>query len=272
MSFFVLIRGGGDIASGVALRLYRAGIKVLISELAQPLAVRRLVSFAEAVYNGETQVEGITARRITDPSDTLKILRVFSQGQLPVLIDPEATCVASLHPAVVVDGRMSKRPSDTNRYAVSLVIGLGPGFVAGENCHVVVETNRGIAMGRVIWQGAPEADTGIPEAVQERREERVLRAPQDGLLETHVEIGDRLLKDQLIARVGGQEVLAPFQGILRGLLHPGMQVSKGLKIGDIDPRLEPRLCCLASDKSLAVGGGVLEAILSRPNFRSILWT
>jgi len=272
MSFFVLIRGGGDIASGVALRLYRAGIKVLISELAQPLAVRRLVSFAEAVYTGETQVEGTTARRITDPSDTLKILRVFSQGQLPVLIDPEATCVASLHPAVVVDGRMSKGRADTNRYTATLVIGLGPGFVAGENCHVVVETNRGIAMGRVIWQGAPEPDTGIPEAIQERREERVLRAPQDGLLETQTEIGDQLLKDQLIARVGGQEVLAPFQGILRGLLHPGMQVSKGLKIGDLDPRLEPRLCRLVSDKSLAVGGGVLEAILSRPNFRAILWT
>jgi xanthine dehydrogenase accessory factor len=144
--------------------------------------------------------------------------------------------------------------------------------VAGENCHAVVETNRGFYMGRVIWQGAPEDDTGVPEAVGKFQIERVLRAPADGILQTHVEIGAVLNPGDLIAEVAGQPVTAGFRGVVRGLLRQEMAVTVGMKIGDLDPRDDPRLCSLISDKSLAVGGGVLEAILSRPNLRPLLWT
>ncbi|MGE5223923.1 MAG: selenium-dependent molybdenum cofactor biosynthesis protein YqeB [Omnitrophica WOR_2 bacterium] len=271
MSFIILLRGGGDIASGVALRLYRAGLRVAITELNQPLAVRRLVSFAEAVYNGETTIEGVTGRRVNDPTDTLRILRVFSQKQIPVLIDPEASAIRSLRPTVLIDGRMMKKPPEMGKEAASLVIGLGPGFIAGQNCHAVVETNRGYTMGRVFWQGAAEADTGIPESVRSYTSQRVLRAPVDGMMEERAALGALVEEGQPVAAVDGQVVLAPFQGVLRGLLHSGVSLAQGLKIGDVDPRADPRVAAMVSDKALAVGGGVLEAILSRPEFRKGLW-
>ncbi len=268
----VLIRGGGDLASGVALRLYKAGVRVVITELPQPLAVRRMVCFSEAVYAGECSVEGVTARRVTDPTDTLRVLQVLSKGHIPVLIDTEGISIKQLHPHVVVEARMTKERVPLIETTVKLIIGLGPGFVAGENCHAVVETNRGHMLGRVIWKGAPEADTGEPDAVANRRSERVLRAPADGELLTHAEICDHLEKGQLIAEVSGQPVHAPFKGVLRGLLRPGVQVIGGLKIGDVDPRDDSRFCALVSDKSLAIAGGVLEAILSRTELRPQLWT
>jgi xanthine dehydrogenase accessory factor len=268
----VLIRGGGDLASGVALRLYKAGIRVVVTEVPQPLAVRRLVSFSEAVYAGESSVEGVTARRVTDPSDTLRVLQVLSKGHIPVLIDPEGLSIKHLHPHVVVDARMTKQRAPLIESAVKLIIGLGPGFVAGENCHVVVETNRGHMLGRVIWKGAPEPDTGEPDAVASHRNDRVLRAPTEGELVTHAEICDHLEPGQLVAEVDGQPVQAPFKGVLRGLLHPGVHVTPGLKVGDIDPRDDSRFCTLVSDKSLAIAGGVMEAILSRTELRPHLWT
>jgi len=267
----VIIRGGGDLASGVALRLHRAGLRVVMTELAQPLAVRRRVCFSDAVYSGECNVEGVIARRVTDPTDTLRVLQVLSKGHIAVLVDPEGESIQQLHPHVVVDARMIKQRVPLIPTLVKLIIGLGPGFDAGENCHAVVETNRGHMLGRVIWQGPPEPDTGLPDAVSTHRAERVLRAPVDGLLETHAEICDHLEEGQLVAEVAGQPVLAPFKSVLRGLLYPGLQVTGGLKIGDVDPRDDARFCTLVSDKSLAVGGGVMEAILSRPELRPQLW-
>jgi xanthine dehydrogenase accessory factor len=267
----VLIRGGGDLASGVALRLHRAGLRVVITELKQPLAVRRLVSFAEAVYTGEISIESVAARRVNDPSDMLNILQVFTKGQIPVLIDPEAEAIKLLHPAVVVDARMTKRKVELIPIPVKLIIGLGPGFNAGENCHAVVETNRGHMLGRVIWKGEGEPDTGVPEAVGERRADRVLRAPAGGIFEGKAEICDQLQEGQVVAEVDGQPILAPFEGVLRGLIHPGLQVQPGDKVGDVDPRGDPRYCRLVSDKSLAIAGGVLEAILSRPELRQTFW-
>lgn len=272
MAAIILIRGGGDLASGTALRLHRAGLKVVIAELPQPLAVRRLVSFAEAVYAGETQVEEVEARRVSDPTDSLRVLQILAKGRIPVLVDPEAKSAQALHPAVIVDARMCKRPPEPLRHSAKLFIGLGPGFVAGENCHAAVETNRGPRLGRVLWQGAPQMDTGLPEAVLQRRAERVLRAPAQGFLIPHAQIGDHLEPGQPVAEVAGQMILAPFAGVLRGLVHPQLPVLPGMKIGDVDPRDDPTLCSLVSEKSLAIGGGVLEAILSRPELRSILWT
>jgi xanthine dehydrogenase accessory factor len=267
----VLILGGGDLGSGVALRLQRAGLQVIISELAQPLAVRRSVSFANAIYTNETSVEGVTARRVNDPTDTLKIMQVLSKGVIPVLVDPMSEAVKALHPTVVVDARMIKRRAELIKTPVKLIIGLGPGFVPGENCHVAIETQRGHTLGRVLWVGEPLADTGEPDAVADHRSERVLRAPSDGVLETYSEIGEIIQAGQTIAKVNGLAVVAPFDGLLRGLLYPGLPVQRGMKIGDLDPRKDSRYCKLVSDKALAIGGGVLEAVLTRVELRPHLW-
>ncbi len=284
MPSLILIRGGGDLATGVAIRLIRSGLRVVVTELPLPLAVRRTVSFAEAIYSGEISVEGITARRVDDPGDSLRILNTLGLQQVPVLVDPGCTSAKLLHPAVIVDGRMTKRPPEAIGYVPQLYIGLGPGFEAGVNCQAVIETRRGHTLGRVFWRGGPDPDTGAPEGDPAR----VLRAPANGKLVTHANIGEYIEEGQLIAEVddGRQTadhiapegysplsiVRSPLRGILRGLLHSGLTVTRGLKIGDIDSRDDPRLCQMVSDKSLSIGGGVLEAILSRPEVRSQLWT
>jgi len=267
----VLIRGGGDLASGVALRLHRLGLQVVITELPQPLAVRRLVSFSEAIYAGQWTVEGVIARRVEDPTDTLRILQVYTRGQVPVLVDHEAVAIQNLHPTVVIDARMLKRPAELIRSPVKLIIGLGPGFTVGENCHTVIETKRGHMLGRVIWQGSSEPDTGVPDSVGDYRSERVLRSPAEGVLNPAVVIGDHLEGGQLICDVAGVPVIAPFRGVLRGLIHNSVRLTPGMKIGDVDPRDDPRHCALVSDKSLAIAGGVIEAMLSRPELRKSLW-
>lgn len=272
MVSITLIRGGGDLASGVALRLYRAGLRLLITELPQPLVVRRSVSFANAIYSGSCQVEGITAMKV---SNLEQALRISGEGRIPVLVDPDAIALAELRtgqaPLVLVDARMAKRSPETTLTSASLVIGLGPGFVAGENCHAVVETNRGHQLGRVIWQGGTEADTGIPDTLLSQDHSRVLRAPAPGLIQTRAQIGDHVEAGQVIAEVDGKPVMAPFAGVLRGLIHSGLPVWEGLKVGDVDPRDDARYCSLVSDKALAVGGGVLEVILSTSALRPHLW-
>ena len=277
MPSLILIRGGGDLATGVAIRLLRSGLRVVVTELPQPLAVRRTVSFAEAVYSGEICIEGITARRVDDPGDSLRILSTLGKQQVPILVDPACTSAKLLHPAVIVDGRMTKRPPEAIGYGPLLYLGLGPGFEAGVNCQGVIETRRGHTLGRLFWSGGPDPDTGTPDGDPLR----VLRSPCDGKIVTHVNIGDHVEEGQIIAEVddGRQTtdlppsslVHSPLRGIVRGLLHPGLIVTRGLKIGDVDPRDDPRLCRLVSDKALSIGGGVLEAILSRPEVRAQLW-
>ena len=260
----VLIRGGGDLGSGVAFRLHKAGIPVIISELPAPVCVRRLVCFSEAVYRQRITVEGITGERCHSLAEVHSWL---SRGCLPVLVDPSAPIANELHPLVCVDARMRKAAPEFGRDDYPLTIGLGPGFTAGENVHAVVETNRGPRMGRVFWQGSTEADTGIPERVQNYRIERVIRAPGDGILQVIHDIGSRVSVEDPLAQVGEQTVKAAFDGIIRGMLHDGQPVYAGMKIGDLDPRNDPSLCQMISDKALAVGGGVLEAILSRAGIR-----
>lgn len=261
----MLIRGGGDLASGVALRLFRSGFGVVITELDQPLVIRRTVSFAEAIYSGEITVEGVLGRHIENFS---VIGDVLDAGIIPVAVDPDCTLLKilggeSVSPgvSVLVDGRMTKRHPDFDKSSAPLVIGLGPGFTAGENCHAVIETNRGHFLGRVIWQGSSLPDTGVPEGFGEKFRNRVLRAPSNGFFQSSRLIGDHLEEGALVAEVNGNPVYAPFNGILRGLLHPGLQVKVGDKIGDVDPRNDPSYCRTVSDKALAVAGGVLEAIL-----------
>ena len=250
------------------MRLHRAAIRVLITELPEPLVIRRLASFAEAVYAREHTLEGITARRAVDWKD---VHSIWEAGQIPVLVDPSAQLVTKAKPVVLVDARMTKKPPDLGMDAAPLVIGLGPGFVAGENCHAVVETMRGHFLGRVIWNGPARPNTGVPGTIGRHQMDRVLRAPTEGVLEAHATIGDHLDSGQVVAEVAGEPIRAAFKGILRGLIQPGLQVKRGLKVGDVDPRADPSYCTTISDKALAIGGGVLEAVLTRPGIRSKLW-
>jgi len=255
----VLVRGGGDLASGVVLRLWRAGWDVLITEIQQPLAVRRLVSFANTVYLGEMDVEGIRSELAATPEDAWSIL---GRRVIPVVVDPTAGSLNWFMPQVLVDARMMKQPPDLAHPAVPLSIGLGPGFTAGENCHVVIETKRGPFLGRVYWEGKAEPDSGNPEAIANFGTERVLRTPIDGVFTEILSIGSHVHQGDLIAQVGHWRLTAPFDGVIRGLVHDGIAVQKNMKIGDVDPRDDARLCRLVSEKSLAIGGAVLEAILT----------
>ena len=279
----ILIRGGGDLASGVALRLHRAGFKILITELSQPLAVRRTVSFAEAVYEGEMEIEGVKARLVRRepprsgrepagarrPLGMIQLQAALDADEIPVLIDPDVTILTEMKFNVVVDARLTKQAPTPMPVPVPLHIGLGPGFHAGRDCHAVIETCRGHTLGRVYWDGSAQLDSGRPEGDLGR----VLRAVVDGRLIGYAQIGDHLEKGTLIAEIQSttenrkSKIVSPFHGVLRGLIRPGLHVTAGLKIGDVDPRDDPALCTLVSDKALAVAGGVLEAILSKPEMR-----
>ena len=264
----ILIRGGGDLGSGVALRLARVGLRVLVTELPQPMAVRRLVSFAQVVYSGELTLEGVQSH-LAASLDEASVW--MDRGQVAVLVDPDGSAISACRPLVMIDARMRKLPPEISLEAAPLVIGLGPGFTAGFDCHAVIETKRGPFLGRVIWEGSAEADTGLPDPVAQRQGERVLRAPAAGVFTARKNIGEILSPGQEIAEVAGQPIHAPFPGVLRGLLQSGIRVSKGIKVGDIDPRMDPRLPTLVSDKALAVGGGALEAVLTRAEIRRRLW-
>lgn len=261
----ILLRGGGDLASGVALRLHRAGLRVVITELAQPLAVRRAVSFAEAVYEGVHRVEGVTARRV----EADQIPGRLQAGEIPVVVDPDAAILhSSLFFPVVVDGRLLKTSPHPLPVDVPLHIGLGPGFHAGANCHAVIETRRSHTLGRVYWNGITQPDSGQPEGDPRR----VLRAPADGVLISRAAIGDHLEEGQLVAMIDQRhQLVSPLKGVLRGMLRDGLHVKKGLKIGDVDPRDDASACYLVSDKALAIGGAVLEAVLTREEIRRKLW-
>jgi xanthine dehydrogenase accessory factor len=259
----ILIKGGGDLASGVALRLYRSGFPIVMTELPRPLMVRRTVSFGEAVNLEHMQVEGVTAVYVPDAA-TARILATGRDEErpIPVLIDSDAGCRDLLKPTVVVDAIMAKRNLGTTILDAPYVVALGPGFQAGIDCHVVIETNRGHSLGRAIHCGPAEPDTGVPGEIGGKSTERLLRAPVAGVMEDCAEISQRVTRGDVVARVAGCEVRAQIDGVLRGLLRSGVQVQAGLKIGDVDPRAEPADCFLVSDKALAIGGGVLEAILA----------
>ena len=268
----VLLRGGGDLASGVAIRLHHSGFKVVIIELPKPLAVRRLASYSEAVYSGEITIENIVGRRVNEIDDPLRVLQLLSKGRIPVLVDPEGKSIQSVHPSVIVDARMLKAAPEAIKHTAKLYLGLGPGFIGGANCHAAIETQRGPWLGRVIWEGPVQADTGLPEPVGTVQSERALYSPSDGTLNPHKAIADLIQEGDVIAEVDGQAIRAPFNGVLRGLIHPEVLIKQGMKIGDVDPRGDPQLCNHVSDKALAIGGGVLEAILSKPELRPHLWT
>ncbi len=258
----IVIKGAGDIATGVAARLWRSGFPVVLTEIAEPLTVRRTVSFSEAVYEEETIVEGITAQRVEDRA---AIANALDDGVIPVIVDPEGTIVGEIEPFAVVDAIMAKKNTGTHMEDAPLVIGLGPGFEAGGDVHAVIETKRGHTLGRVIWEGSAIPNTGIPGEVKGFGAERVIRAPGPGIFKGTLYIGEHVEKGEIVAYTGNTPIPAPISGMLRGLLHDGIIVEKGVKSGDVDPRDDRESCWLISDKALAIGGGVLEAVLTAIN-------
>lgn len=251
----VLVRGGGDLGTGVIVRLVRSGFPVFVTELERPLAVRRRVAVAAAVTEGSITIEGVRAVRVQDGAEARA---AASRGDIPVLVSEG---LADVGARIVVDARLAKRNIDTRLHDAEYVIALGPGFIAGVDCHVVIETARGHQLGRIIEHGSALADTGVPDSVDGRGAERVLRSPAAGSMVWTVEIGDRVRTGQAIGSIGGTTVHAPFDGIVRGLIDPSTPVQQGLKVGDIDPRLDTSVNQV-SDKAFAVGGGVLEAVLA----------
>jgi xanthine dehydrogenase accessory factor len=254
----VVVRGGGDLASGAVTALRSAGFPVVVLELATPLAVRRTVSFATAVTDGSTTVEALHARLVDNAGEAVRTARkgdvaVMVSETLPDLGEPIA---------VVVDARMAKHNLDTRIEDAPLVVALGPGFVGGVDCDVVVETKRGHRLGRVIERGAAAEDTGVPGRLGGVAAERVVRAPTDGAIEWGTEIGDHVVAGQRLGVIASAEVTAQIEGVVRGLITPGSTVTTGLKIGDIDPRADRAACFEISDKSRLVGAGVLQAVLT----------
>lgn len=254
----ILLKGGGDLGTGVAWRLHKAGFPIVITELAQPLVVRRTVAFASAVYDGETAVEGVTAWRADSIVEAQQLL---DDEMIPVLVDPACKTRDELKPKVLIDAAMAKRNTGTRKTDAPLVIALGPGFTPKVDCHCVIETQRGHHLGRVLWNTPAAPNTGIPGEIGGKGSERVLRAPANGTLESIRRIGDAVKRDDVIAYVNKIEVRAPFDGVLRGLAHDGLLVAQGSKIGDLDPRATREHCFTISDKALAIGGGALEAVL-----------
>jgi xanthine dehydrogenase accessory factor len=255
----VLIRGAGEMASGVAHRLHQSHFKICMLEIPHPIAVRREVSFCEAIYNGEKEVEGVWSHLI---STTEEISPTWKQDKIPILVDPDGTGVRHfLKPDVLIDAIMAKKNLGTQMNDAPLVIGLGPGFTAGKDVHLVIETNRGHHLGKVILNGTAESDTGIPGLIGGYSVERVLHTMKKGIFDPHKSIGERVNKGSVVAVVDDFPVIARISGVIRGLLREGVEVKKGMKVGDIDPRGKKELCFTISDKARAIGGGVLEAIL-----------
>ncbi len=254
----VVIRGAGDLASGIALRLHHAKIQVVMTDLPRPTAIRRTVCFSQAILHGEMQVEdvkGVYAESVEE------VPGILARGHIPVLADPQGQCIPLLAPQGVVDAILAKRNLGTKITDAPCVVGVGPGFTAGLDCHCAIETMRGHSLGRVITQGSPIPNTNIPGLIGGFAGERVLRAPAEGIFRATRQIGDLVEQGQTAGFVGDAPMLCQISGVLRGILADGTPVHKGMKAGDVDPRGEVSYCYTVSDKALAIGGGVLEAIL-----------
>ena len=260
----VLIRGAGDLASGIALRLYRCGFQIVMTEIAIPTTVRRTVAFSPAVYQGEMTVENVTARRC----DSMEMVEeALKSGKIAVIVEDQKAICEQWKPDVVVDAILAKKNLGTRITDAKTVIGVGPGFVAGADCHCVVETKRGHYLGRSIWKGSAIPNTGVPGEIGGYGLERLLRAESAGRFRGCVSIGTVVKAGQIVAYAGDTPIRAQIDGVVRGLLQDGVPVTKGMKSGDVDPRCEVSHCYTVSDKAAAIGGGVLEGILMHSRMR-----
>ena len=258
----ILVRGAGEMATGVAHRLASCHFKVCMTETSNPQAVRREVAFSEVIFDKEKEVEGITAKLVESPDH---IQEVWKEGKIPILIDPEARVKEFLKPDVLIDATLAKRNLGMEITDALLVVGLGPGFSAGKDVHLVIETNRGHNLGRIIANGEAEPNTGIPSSIAGYTEERVIRAPNDGKFKALKKIGDSVRANEKVGTVEKVEVRSRIAGVIRGLLQDGTEVWKGMKLGDVDPRGIKANCYTISDKARTISGGVLQAILEHFN-------
>lgn len=263
MDELVIVRGGGDLATGTIYKLYQCGLRVLVLETEHPSAVRRNVAFCEAVYEGSHTVEGVTCILAENMEEAVSLLQ---RGQIAMLKDPQGKSIGALEPFAVVDAIMAKRNLGTNREMAPVTVALGPGFTAGVDVDAVIETMRGHSLGRVMYRGAALGNTGVPGAIKGYTRERVLHSPAAGIFRSVKDITDTVKKGELIAVIetetGDVPVKASMDGILRGLIRDGYAVGRGFKIGDIDPRAEEyENCFTISDKARCIAGGVLEALL-----------
>ena len=254
----VVVRGGGDLGTGVAYRLFKAGYKILVLDIEKPLAIRRSVSFSEAIYSGEIIVEDVQAVLATDLD---QIHQAIDYGFIPVFIDPKGKIINKIKPFAVVDSIIAKKNLGTSKILAPITIAVGPGFEAGVDVDLVIESNRGHNLGKVIHKGMAEANTGIPGDTMGFTEERIIRAGASGLVKNFYDIGDRIKEGDVVCEINGVETLAQISGILRGMIKDGIDIKKGLKIGDIDPRGIREYAFTISDKALSIGGGVLEGLM-----------
>ena len=256
----VIIRGGGDLGSGIAHMLHKCGFKVLILEIEQPNVIRRKVSFAQAVFDGQTTVEEVHAVTAAARQD---IYEIWSQGNIAVCVDPAASLIREIKAAVVIDAVMAKKNIGTRRDMAPVTIALGPGFEAGKDVDIVIETSRGHNLGRLIYEGCAEPNTGVPGSIKGYAEERLLRAPCAGQIRAVLNIGDIVKAGDIVCYIDKVPVRSAIDGVVRGLIMNNLQVTKGCKLGDVDPRGIREYCFTISDKARTIAGAVLEAILSR---------
>lgn len=258
----ILIKGAGDLATGIAYRLKKSGFDIVMTEINKPTTVRRTVAFSQAVFDNEIVIEGIKGVKVNNINE---IYEKIKEGNIPIIIDENAEIIKELKPDVVVDAIISKKNLGTSIEDAPIVIGVGPGFEAKVDCHLVVETKRGHYLGKVIEEGSAIPNTGVPGDIGGYTKERIIRASSNGKINPVVEIGDFVKKGDVVAYIDGVEVLAEIDGIVRGMLQEGIEVFKGMKSGDIDPRCEKDHCFTISDKARSIGGGVLEAIMYMSN-------
>lgn len=254
----IIVRGGGDIATGTIYRLNQAGYKVIVLEIAQPTVIRHTVSAAQCIFSEKTEVEGMEAVLVNASDEALALAE---KGIIPVMIDPDGAMIKKLHPYIVIDAILAKKNIGTRIDMAPVVIGLGPGFSAGRDVHAVIETMRGHYLGRVYYKGEAIPDTGVPGEIAGASSERIVRSPANGSFTPIRKIGDTVNKEEILGYVEGVPVRSPLKGVLRGLINQGVAVKERMKIGDIDPRDVRDHCWSISDKARAVAGGVLEAIL-----------
>lgn len=272
MRDLVIVRGGGDIATGTIYKLYKCGFSVLVLEIENPSAIRRNVAFSEAVYQGSHQVEDVTCYLAKDVDEAEAFL---AEGRLTMLVDPEGDCIHRLEPIAVIDGILAKKNLGTNQSMAPVTVALGPGFTAGQDVDAVIETMRGHSLGRVIYNGAAIENTGVPGVIAGYAAERVIHSPSAGIMKNVKKVTDTVRKGEVIAVISteaGEEVpvLATIDGLLRGLIRDGYSVTKGFKIADIDPRIqEYNNCFTISDKARCIAGGALEALMYLKRVKNI---
>lgn len=259
----VIVRGGGDLATGTIYKLVQCGFSVLVLDIEKPSAIRRNVAFCQAIYDGRYTVEGMECICCNTIEESFQVMK---DGKVAIMVDPKAECLEKVKPIALIDAILAKKNLGTTKDMAPITIALGPGFVAGVDVDAVIETKRGHQLGRVIYDGAAIKNTGIPGVIQGYGKERVIHSPCDGIVHPIKKITDIVKKDEIIAYVDQTPVRATMDGLLRGMIQGGYHVTKGFKMADIDPRIEEYDNCFTiSDKARCIAGGVIEALLHLGN-------